>query len=93
MQGFCPTRIRKKERDHHEQQSNKPRTYQKGVPTCRGIKQMPPQGRDTLQPPLPAARHPRHKAVALHEYFTNGKRQTLLCGKKTICEMPRSTNA
>ena len=29
--------LHKNERNHHEQ-SNKPRTYHKGVPTCRGIK-------------------------------------------------------
>ena len=50
--------------NHHEQQSNKPRTHKKGAPECRGIKKMPPQGRGHITlTPLPAARHPRLKAV------------------------------
>ena len=79
MQGLYPTCIRQKERNHHEQ-SNKPRTYHKGVPTCRGIKnRCRRRGGKPFQPPLPAARHPRHKAVASLTIDYNGKRLTLLC--------------
>ena len=38
--------------NNHEQQSNKPHTYQKGVPTCRGIKRCRRKGGDTLPQPL-----------------------------------------
>jgi hypothetical protein len=51
MQGLCPTRKRKKERKHHEQ-SHTPRTYHKGVPTCRGIKTDAAAGEGNLSNPL-----------------------------------------
>ena len=90
---ICHSHIPSKERNRHEHQSIKPRTYQKGVPTCRGIKERCcRRGGDTLPKLLSLPRGTQGIKQSLHANdLGNGKRQTLLCGTGKICTPPHST--
>ena len=62
-----------------------------GVP---GHKKDAAAGEGNLSTTLSLPRGTQGIKLPLHAVIkNNGKRLTLLCGKKTICETPRSTNA